>query len=319
MLRFIAFFLCAFAWATAQAAPSIVTTQPLDFGTLAIKSNAAPSSVSLTPQGSASYGSGFVYVSAPKPGHYQLTGYPLYVDMTVSMAPTSVSLTSGLPGETLTATLATTNPQALHTDLNGSVAFTLGAILTTSGSGTPYQDGPYLGHADLTFSFIDLAGQPQFSHQTIDVHFTQRNSLVLTQVQPLNFGKLLAYSSNTDQASLTLGTNGLVTILRPGSARIVRFGGETPATIQVTTGAAYAPVSIVLPSTPVYLVHASQSATVARLVVTNFVAQPVTGNVALNALGAMNFRVGATLSTEQTTKSYQDGVYTGTYDVTVEY
>ena len=78
-------------------------------------------------------------------------------------------------------------------------------------------------------------------------------------------------------------------------------------------------MSIVLPSTPVYLVHASQSATVARLVVTNFVAQPVTGNVALNALGAMNFRVGATLSTEQTTKSYQDGVYTGTYDVTVEY
>lgn len=302
----------------AQAAPQIVALQRLDFGVLAITANGSPTSMTLSPQGNASYGNGLVYISAARPGHYRLSGYPAYTDLALTLAPAPLSLVSGVPGESLTVSVASSNPQILHTDQDGTVAFDLGATLTTSGSGLPYQDGAYLGHATLTLSF-DVGGQPQLSYQDIDVDLTLRSSLVLTEVQALTFGKLAVYASAADQASLTLATNGQITLASPGSARIVRFGGEMPATIRVTTGAANAPVSIQLPGSPIYLVHASQSSGIARLLVTDFVAQPATGNAKLDAQGALDFRVGATLRTEQTPNQYQDGLYSGTYLVTVEY
>jgi hypothetical protein len=43
------------------------------------------------------------------------------------------------------------------------------------------------------------------------------------------------------------------------------------------------------------------------------------GDAKLNGQGALEFRLGATLRTELTTKPYQDGVYSGTFPLTVEY
>ena len=320
--RFVAFGVVLWALALnagpVWAEPQIVTLQRLDFGTLAITTNAAPNTLVVTPLGGATYGTGYVYIAAVKSGRYRLTGYPAYTDISVTLTATPLQLASGVPGEALTVSLATTQPQLLHTDQNGEVTFDLGATLTTSGSGQPYQDGAYAGLPMLTLNF-DVAGQPQVSYQNIDADVALRSSLLLTEVQPLNFGKLAVFSSASDQSTLVLGSNGLITLSNPGTARIVRFGGETPATIRVTTGASFAPVQIQLPVAPVYLTHQSLAPEVARLVVTDFAAQPVSGSAILDALGAMDFRIGATLRTEQTSKRYQDGVYTGTYEVTVEY
>jgi hypothetical protein len=318
-LFFFAVLLFVCQLSSVEAAPQIVTLQQLDFGVLALPTNSSPSSVILAPQGSTSYGSGFIFISAAKPGHYQLTGYPAYTDLAVTMAPSSLSLLSSLPGESLTVSAASTNPHVLHTDQNGSVAFDLGATMTTTGNGLLYQDGAYLGHATLTLNF-DFGGQPQFSYQNINVNLTLRSSLVLSEVQALSFGKLMVYSSATGPAaSLTLLPSGQLTVANTGTARIIRFGGEIPATIRVTTGSPHAPVVIHLPVAPVYLIHQSLSPNVARLVISSFVSQPATGSAALDAQGALDIRIGATMSTEQTANLYQAGIYAGTYPVTVDY
>jgi hypothetical protein len=302
----------------AAAAPQIEALQRLDFGVLAITDNSAPSSVVLSPAGSAAYGTGYVFVAAATPGRYRLTGYPAYTDMTVSMAAPAFGLASGVPGETLSVSAAVTRPLVLHTDQNGQVEFDLGATLTTSGSGQPYPDGVYLGRPTLTLSFL-VAGVPVESYQDVEVDVELRTSLALVEVESLDFSRLAVFASATDQATLTLAPNGAVTVVNAGTAKIVRFGGERPGTFRVSTGAAYAPVAINLPVGTVYLTHASQSADVARLLVTDFVSQPASGDAKLNAQGELEFRLGATLRTEQTTKPYQDGVYSGTFSLTVEY
>lgn len=302
----------------ACAAPQIVALQRLNFGVLAVTANATPSAVTLSPQGSAAYGAAFIFIAATTPGRYRLTGYPAFTDISVSMAASPVSLASGGPGETLTLSTATTQPLTLRTDVNGQVEFDLGATLTTSGSSLLYQDGIYLGQPTLTLSF-DVAGVPTLSYQNIEADLELRTTLALAQVEQFDFGRLAVFSSNTDQASLTLSPSGGITILNPGAAKILRFGGELPATFRISAGAAYAPVTITLPSGTLYLTHQSQSAEVARLLVTDFVSLPISANAKLDAQGALEFRLGATLRTEQTVKRYQDGVYSGTYSLDVTY
>lgn len=317
------FFLLAAAWcglasSPVLAAPQITPLQRLDFGVLAVRSNAATSALTLSPQGLTSYDSAFVAITAAVPGRYRLTGYPAFTDITVSMSAGPINLANGTPGESLFVSTAITRPLVLRTDVNGQVDFDLGATLTTSGSNILYLDGVYIGHPGLTLNFL-VAGQPQFTNHQIDVDLVLRTSLALAEVQKLSFGKLAVFSSATDQASLKLDPDGQTTITNAGAAKIVRFGNETPATFKVTTGAAYAPVSITLPAGTVYLTHQSQSPSIARLLATNFVSLPTSANAKLDASGALEFRLGATLRTELTANPYQDGLYTGSYLLDVEY
>lgn len=303
---------------TARAAPQIEALQGLDFGILAVTSNATPSTVKVSPRGSTSYGTGFIFIAAAQPGRYRLSGYPPFTDIGLSMSAAQLNVNGTGPSETLTVSAAVTAPQTLRTDQNGTVEFDLGATLTTSGTGAPYEDGPYPGVATLNLSF-EVAGAPVLSDQEIEIDLTLRTSLALAEVAPLDFGKLSVSASAIDQASLRLDPNGQVAISSAGAARILRYGGELSATFRVSAGAAFAPIRVNLPTETVYLVHQSQSPEVARLLVTDFNSQPSAGNLKLNTLGDLEFRVGATLRTEQTTKQYQDGEYSGTYSLTVEY
>ncbi len=301
--------------ASVFAAPEIVTLQRLDFGVLAIRSNTTPSALTLSPIGTTTYDN-FVVISAPAPGRYRLTGYPAFTDISISMVASPVINISGAPGETLTVTTAVTRPLTVRTDINGRVEFDLGASLTTSGN--PYQDGVYAGQAGLTLNF-EVAGEPQFTNHAIDVDVALRTTLALTELEQLAFGKLVAFSSETDQASLKLEPNGQITLTNAGNAKIVRFGNESLAIFKVTSGATYTPVTITLPASTVYLTHQSQSADVARFEVVDFVSLPASANAKLDANGALEFRIGATLKTESTPKRFQDGVYTGSYLIDVTY
>jgi hypothetical protein len=166
---------------------------------------------------------------------------------------------------------------------------------------------------------FSVAEVPQLVNHDIDVDLVMRTSLALTQVEPLNFGRLATFSSPTEQANLVLSPNGGISINNVGVSRIIRFGSETPGTYRVSSGAAFAPVTITLPTDTVYLVHQSQSSEVARFMVTDFVALPATGSAKLTAQGMLDFRVGATLRTEMSTKHFADGEYAGTFSLNVEY
>jgi hypothetical protein len=310
-----------FTWlvvSAAYAAPDIVTLRRLDFGVLAIRANTAPFVYSLSPLGLSNYGNAFVQVTPATPGRYRLTGYPAFTDITLTMSASTVNLVSGVPSETLTVSTAITQPLTLRTDVNGQVEFDLGANLVTSGSNVPYLDGDYLGLAGLTFNF-DVAGVPQFTNHAIEVDAVLRTTLALTEIEPLTFGKLVVFSSATDEARLKLDPNSQVTLTNAGNAKIVRFGNETPGVFKVTTGSSYSTVTITLPTSTIFLTHQSLSPDVARFLVTDFVSLPSSANAKLDSTGALEFRLGATLRTEQTAKRYQDGVYTGSFLIDVEY
>lgn len=285
---------------------------------LAIRANTVPNVFTLSPLGLTTYGSAFLQITTATPGRYRLTGYPAFTDITLTMTASPVSVASGVPAETLTVATAITQPLTLRTDVNGQVEFDLGANLVTSGNSAPYLDGVYLGLAGLTFNF-NVAGVPQFTNHAIEVDAVLRTMLDLAEIEPLSFGKLVVFSSATDEARLKLDPNGQVTLTNAGNAKIIRFGNETPGVFKVTTGAPYSAVNITLPTSTIYLTHQSQSADVARFLVTDFVSQPLSANAKLDANGALEFRVGATLRTEQIAKRYQDGLYTGSFLIDVEY
>ena len=303
---------------TAYAAPDIVTLRRLDLGVLAIRANTATYVFTLSPLGPTTYGSAFVQVAPGTPGHYRLTGYPAFTDITLTMTASPVSLASGVPTETLTVSTAITQPLTLRTDANGQVEFDLGANLVTNGSSAPYLDGIYLGLAGLTFNF-DVAGLPQFTNHAIEVDVELRTTLALTELEPLTFGKLVVFSSAADEARLILAPNNQVTLTNAGNAKIIRFGNETPGVFKISTGASYSNVTITVPTSTIYLTHQSLSPEVARFLVTDFVSLPTSANATLDANGALEFRLGATLRTEQTVKRYQDGVYSGSFLIDVEY
>lgn len=298
--------------------PQLAELQRLDFGVLAVTANTAASSVVLAPQGTAAYDPAFVFIAAATPGRYHLTGYPPFTDITVSMAATNLALGGTGPSELLTLSNAVSRPLILHTDQDGAVDFDLGATLATSGTGTLYADGPYLGRPALTLNFM-LDGLPVVSHYDIDAKVELRSTLNLVEVDRLDFGRFVALSSASDQASMTLSPTGAVATNNPAEARILRLGGETPGRFRLTAGAPFAPITVRLPTDTIYLIHQSQSPTVARLLVSDFTTDPTAGNLKLDAQGAIEFRLGATLRTEQTANRYYDGEYSGTFSLTVEY
>lgn len=319
--RFLLWLLAAFAGMcalAAQAAPQIEVLRGLDFGALAVTSNAVPSSLVLSPQGSASYGAGMVFVAASTPGRYRLSGYPAFTDMVPAITPTPLHRGGSGMSEALMLAQVVTRPATLRTDASGSVEFDLGATLSLSGTGQPYEDGHYRATATLTLSF-EHAGQPVFSYQDIEATVEVRSTLGLVQVQSLDFGRLSVSGSAADQASLTISPNGIISVHGPGQARIVRLLGGRPGIFRVLSGAAFAPVNVVLPAEPVELRHQSQSPEVASLLVTDFTTYPSGQNLKLNALGEMEFHLGATLRTEQGVRRYVDGEYSATFPLSVEY
>ncbi len=299
------------------APPEIIELQRLDFGTVAIKTNEASSSLTVSPQGTASYGTAFVYIAATTPGRYRLSGFPAYTDLTLTLPSFPISLGGTGSGQLLTLTAPVSLPLALRTDQNGEVEFNLGATLSTSGNGPMYEDGVYLGRPMLTLDFL-ADGIPVQSFLEIDVQTEVRTNLQLAEIDRLHFGRFVAISSNTDQASMTMSPTGALSYSNAGNARVLRFGGETPGRYRVSAGAAFATVNLTLPTETVFLTHQSQASDVARFLVDSFTTQP-SAALQLDAQGALEFRLGATLRTEQTAKRYQDGEYSGVFSLSVDY
>jgi len=300
------------------AAPEITELQALNFGAIAVRDNTVVSTVRVSANGSPSYTGQVLFVSAPSPGVYRVTGLPPFVTLSLSMLSSPATMSGQVGGATLTVASPLTQPSELRTNAQGEVEFRLGASMNTSGNSTLYEDGVYQAYPTLELSFA-LEGEIQTAKLDIEAAITLRSALDLSQVQELDFGRIVAFSAATDQASYTLHPNGAAHVSTPGSARIIRFGNSNPARIRVSGGAPFASISLDLPDSVVYLTHSSRAAEVARLEVDSFTVLPVPGEMKLDANGALELRIGATLKTEQSARRYADGEYTGTYSLTVNY
>lgn len=304
------------AWAADP--PELTALQELDFGTIAVRDNAGVAAVKVSARGAPAYSGGVVFIAAPTPGHYRVSGLPPFVTLTPRLPATQAALPAQIGGPVLTLTQAVFQPTEPRTNAEGEVEFQLGASMQTSGDGQPYADGVYHAFPALELDFV-YEDKLQTARLDLNATINLRSTLELSELEALNFGRLVALGSSSERASYVLQPNGAAHIITPGQTRLLRYGDSSPARIRVSGGAPFASFHIELPSESVLLTHSSRSADVAQFEVDDFSVLPLPGELKLDSSGNLDLRIGATLKTEQSSRRYADGEYLGTYSITVNY
>lgn len=318
------FFLTLLIWlATTTAAiaqPLIEQQQPLNFGVLAIKTNASVSRFTYPRSGSNIIIEGqFVLISRGSPGLYRFTGFPAYTTLSVSLGNTTLTATGAGIAEPLT--VDNYDIAELTTNALGEAELSLGARLNTTGNGGSYVDAPYSGTTVLRVDYW----QPDvksyvFNTKTIDLDTELSSTLTVTEVQQLNFGTLFARSSNTSQAVITLSPSGSYTISEPGNSRLVSLVKPDQGVLSVSGAAPNYILTITPQSTDVLLEHTEFPGSAPHFILSDLVTSP-DGLGITDANGELLIQIGGTLKTEQTPSpvTYPSGQYRGTYQLTVSY
>lgn len=297
----------------AQLPGTFEELDPLDFGELAVARNDSVYSLTLSATGSYSLSEGILLISPGQPGRYRITDLPVSQPIMLELFQDFLSRAENRGPYLSLRDTGTNSP--VSTDSNGTLEFRLGARLATDGLTRGYPDDTYQGVTTLRISHDSPNGTVQYDVD-ITVSGKLRSTLTATQQHELHFGKLAAWTSNSDSASLRLAPNGVTQISNPGTARIISFGNARAGVYHVLGGAPFAPVTLTLP-TEVILTHTSATAG-ARLIVDSFVPLPATG-LTLDAAGQATFSLGATLRTEQSANPLSEGAYTGSFSLLIEY
>jgi hypothetical protein len=161
-----------------------------------------------------------------------------------------------------------------------------------------------------------------------------QNAFVLTENQALSFGTIRAKAdtAGSTTASLIIPADGSAhSVTRTGTiaqSNIIEITAGAPATYSVSSAAPLTNLTITLPTTAIALTNNNS---VASFTIGSFGAHITSGansgaaysasNLQTDANGAVNFSVGATLTTDGSTPAadYTDGTFTGTYTITVSY
>ena len=146
-------FIClAFTFPTATvSAQTITQTQPLSFGTIAIRNYTDAVRLNIRNNGSFSAQNGNAYViEAPTRGEFLITEAPPNSTYTVTISPSSVTLTG--PGGSFELDNFRVRPNTLRTNGAGRDRFRITARLNSL-SGTVFGDGTYTGDFDAIINF----------------------------------------------------------------------------------------------------------------------------------------------------------------------
>lgn len=124
--------------------------QAFDFGEFTIKNNNSVHTITVGPTGSYSFSGGFLEISPPQEGIFDITG----LDM--NRAVSSVVVTQVAPliggGESFQLT-AFTESHPGSTDASGVLRVNIGATLQSSGNGLPYNDQLHLGTVQIQVNY----------------------------------------------------------------------------------------------------------------------------------------------------------------------
>lgn len=290
---------------------------PLDFGLLAVKSNLAVSTLLVAPSGAITFSGDILAIGGVLRGEYRMTGFPPNTPLEVTLDDASLSAGGlGLPELLLVTDY---DSPSVVTDALGEAQVLLGATLKTNASGVMYVDAPYSG---LTLIHVRYWSSDVSNYLTLNesVSFSAelQTTINLVENQGLAFGTVAAYTDPALKATLTLATNGSVSVTSAGSARITPLGGAQVGVIQVAAGAPYAMVTITPEAGSIFLAHTVLGASAARFIARDFITNPP-GSGVLDASGNLDILVGATLETEVTANAYAEGSYSGIYSLTVSY
>ncbi len=133
------------------AAQAITESQRLDFGSFALSSNVASSTLSVPSDGGPVVPTGNIHIIQPgNRGIYQLTGFPPNTALTITVVPTAIStVVNPLLNESFTVISIDSAPFVMSNGV-GSVTIYVGATLSSSGNGNTYIDSAYNATFDIT-------------------------------------------------------------------------------------------------------------------------------------------------------------------------
>ena len=121
-------------------AQELTQIQGISFGAFAILDNSAPRSITVAPNNNVTGDPNIAIATDPTRGEYLLTNQDPSRALDISVSVGSLTLNDS-GGHSMTVDTFTDNNPS--TDVNGDATVYIGATLTTSGSGTVYNDGSY--------------------------------------------------------------------------------------------------------------------------------------------------------------------------------
>lgn len=156
-----------------------------------------------------------------------------------------------------------------------------------------------------------------------NVNLTVNNAINITETTPMQFGTFLVVKdiASTEVATLTLSDTGTATPTTTGTPAIFTdISAVAPAArsqgIFGITGAA--PTTVINVATS-NLADLTCALCTGSDTITLFSVTPATATVTTDGTGAATINVGAVLKTKTGGNQYKDGLYAGTYDLTVNY
>lgn len=304
----------------ALSQPLIEEEQRLNFGTLAITSNASVSRFNYPRTGNSITIEGqFVLIARGSPGRYRFSGFPPNTPLSVSLNTTT--LTAGANGLVEQLSVDNYDFSQLSTNGLGEAELLLGARLSTTGNGAGYVDAAFSGSAVLRVDYW----QPDVQRfvvntKSIEIDTELRSTLTIDEEQQLNFGTLFARTSSTSQAVLTVSPSGAFNVTEPGDSRLVSLARPEEGVFRVSGAAPNYSLTITPQAADVLLEHTESPGGAPHFILSDLVSTPdVTG--AADANGELLVQIGGTLKTELTASPqiYPSGEYEGTYQLTVSY
>lgn len=178
-----------------------------------------------------------------------------------------------------------------------------------------------------------LAQAPVVSEATVTV----QNTFAFAETTAISFGTIraTATASGATVATYVVSGDGTTTVPASGGApaAISELTAGTPGEYAISGAAPFADITITLPAAPINMTLTGAPPGTPKFTVGTFTAYILDGPNALSAYadpgnlattdvnGAVNFAVGATLSTDSaaSTEPYADGIYRGNYTISVSY
>ena len=132
-----------------DANAAITEVQPLKFGTFALVTNNVISTLKISDSGANPIASIKLYpLVFGQAGHYQLTGYPAWTPLIITIADFQI-----VKGVSEPMTIGSFVYDPVITDGSGEATLKLGATLSTSGTNVVYGDALYSGSMNIVVTW----------------------------------------------------------------------------------------------------------------------------------------------------------------------
>ena len=169
--------------------------------------------------------------------------------------------------------------------------------------------------ATVAFGVMDAKAEDAGTTITASV----QNAFTLAETQILEFGTFTAKNHGTDVSTIVMANDGTgPTYNNPGSARITEVTAGQMGIFDVTGASPSTDLTIALPVSET-LTCGTCSGSQEDFTVNTFTSSPGAGSITTDATGAVTVNVGATLTTINSANTYEDGDYTSTYTVSLNY